>query len=174
MSIREWFSYEVTYIRDSKVDSCLDSFLVIYAKAISAYFGSSLDKTKNSSELFQYVRGNHLSKVDQMFITWFEGKGLPIIQEILSLTTFIPEQNKDDLIAQINYEKYILEEEMDSEFIDDLRSCLISITNDLPDRFNQSLKYEIFDKINLPKKENEYYQTKIKESAHLQTLLIIS
>jgi hypothetical protein len=133
MDIREWFEVR----SDSKsLNSSLDSLFSLYINAISKYF--SCEEARTVTELVAKADQSHLTAGERMFLDWFVETGLPCIRRILSMD--LP--NNHELFAQLDYERYILEEEMDFRYPDDVRSSLVNIVSDLPTRIETASSSE--------------------------------
>ncbi|THF80816.1 hypothetical protein [Cohnella fermenti] len=133
--IREWFG--VHQAAQGRTGQSLDSLLALYVKAITRYF--SCEEAKSSSELILAARTRELAGGQRMFLDWFEEVGQPSIMRILQGK--IPEN--EELIAQFDYEKFILEEEMGFEYPEDVRASLINIVIDLPARIESAASVEV-------------------------------
>lgn len=140
MSIREWFGCADSPEPYSQVDSALDQLLILYSKAISRYF--DVDPC-SAEDLIQAVHYDDQSIGNKMFLDWFRDKGLPQLQELLA-GLHLPLEDAD-LIAELEYEHYILESEMDFRFRDNVRSCLMSIVSNMPDRIERARSREYID-----------------------------
>ncbi|NRD78548.1 hypothetical protein HPT25_14385 [Bacillus sp. BRMEA1] len=125
MNIREWYGYSGNYNRNLDINLCVDGLLQLYAKAIMTYF--SVNDAKSYHEI-QNVDSSSLNNGQKLFLKWLNEKGFPYLEKLAS--TNLP--NNDELIAHLEYDKYILEEEMDFQYPDDVRSSLIGIVNDVP------------------------------------------
>lgn len=128
---QNWFG--VNYIAEpNKSTKALNNLMLLFKDAIHKYF--DLDETKDPKEFIRIVKSRRdLSSGNIMFITWFEEK-LPMIKYYLNQQ--LPES--DLLTSGLKYEHYILEQEMEMEFPEDMRSCLVDIINYLPDRIKES------------------------------------
>ncbi|USK44665.1 hypothetical protein [Cytobacillus oceanisediminis] len=133
MNIREWFGFYGEYEMSSDINSCVDGLLEIYAKAIMKYF--SVPDAK-SYHAIQKVNRSNLDPAQHLFLDWLNDKGFPYLQDLVSKK--LPED--EQLIAKIEYDKYILEEEMDFQFPEDIRSSLIGIVSEMPDYIAASLE----------------------------------
>ncbi|MFJ7995461.1 hypothetical protein ACIQY5_25550 [Peribacillus frigoritolerans] len=126
MNIREWFGFKGEYDNTLGINACVDSLLELYSKAIKRYFSVH---DAESYRAIQNLDVNGLSKGQRLFLNWLNEKGFPFLNELAS--RHLPDS--EQLIAQIEYDKYILEEEMCFEYPDDVRSSLISIVNEVPE-----------------------------------------
>lgn len=125
-NIRNWFG--VSRLAVGKTEESLDSLLKLYGIAISKYF--SCEDAVSASELICKAAANTLSKGEEMFLKWFKDVGSPYIVSILEGR--LPDN--PELVAQFEYEQYILQEEMNFQYPDDVRSLLVNIITDLPAR----------------------------------------
>lgn len=126
MDIRKWFCSEPASSTES--DSCFNKLLELYAEALNRYF--SIYESSDIRDLIEKAKNSELSEEQQLFVDWFQEFGLPTLQSILEKK--LP--NDPDFIAQIEYEHYILSEEMISGSPEDIRSALVNIVVDLPTR----------------------------------------
>ncbi|MED4455881.1 hypothetical protein [Metabacillus fastidiosus] len=126
MNIREWFGFDKEYDSKQDINMCIDELLELYVNAIKKYF-SIYDAPDFRS--IQNIDRAKLSVGESMFIEWLTEKGFPYLKKLVALK--LP--NNELLISKIEYEKYILEEEMDFEYPDDVRSSLIGIVNNMPE-----------------------------------------
>lgn len=134
MNIREWFGYNKDFIVSTQTDKYLDKLFVIYAEALKEYF--SVKDASNLDDLLHNAKNSNLTKGQQLFLNWFEEKGMN------ELRVFIPRTipNNETLLATLDYEIYMMEEEMDFDYPDDIVSTLMSITNLLPEIINPILE----------------------------------
>lgn len=126
MNIREWFGCSVQYDPSTGFNQSLDDLLSLYANAVTQYF--EIDSVPDVQSLLIEASGHRLTKGQRLFLDWFESKGLPSVQSLSAITCINDEQTA---IAEINYEAYILKEEMDFNYPEDVRASLIAISNEL-------------------------------------------
>ncbi|WP_242477582.1 hypothetical protein [Bacillus cereus] len=134
MNIREWFGYNKEFIVSTQTDKYLDKLFVIYAEALKEYF--SVKDASNLNELLHSAKKSKLTKGQQLFLNWLEEKGID------QLLTFIPRTipNNEALLAVLDYEIYMMEEEMDFDYPEDIVSTLMNITTLLPEIINPVLE----------------------------------
>ncbi|MGB2993567.1 MAG: hypothetical protein WBB47_13110 [Paenisporosarcina sp.] len=145
MNIREWFDFSGDSMPSSDVNNSIDDLLSLYSAALKQYF------SVHDAEDFHVIQNLDTKKLnlDQtLFLEWLKEKGFPYLKELAS-TSFGSDAN---LSAKIQYDLYILQEEMDFEYPDDVQSSLISIVNDFPNyvaattesyfEYEDSFKYE--------------------------------
>lgn len=138
MNIREWFGCFVHYDVSTDFNKSLDNLLKLYAEAVTQYFG--LLPVEDVQQLIIVASNSRLSKGQKLFLDWFESKGLPSVRKLVNITSV---KDEEVAVAEINYETFILEEEMDFEYPDDVRASLISISNDLESLINEfAVAYE--------------------------------
>jgi hypothetical protein len=125
MSIRGWFGNEVQYDVTTVINQKLDNLLEIYMEAVISYFGQG--RFSNLQETIMVSKDNRLTKSKMLFLKWLEDKGFSQLQKIASTTDVY---DTEDIIAYIDYEIYILSEELTCDDIEEIRSALISIVND--------------------------------------------
>lgn len=124
MGIRAWFGYRGEAIFSTQSDEYLDKLLDVYIRALKQYF--SVEDAKDINEMVRIVKQRpHVDTEQTLFLEWIEESGLDIISKYINKT--IPKN--DQLIAQLEYEIYILESEMDFEYPEDVISSIINTTN---------------------------------------------
>lgn len=133
MDIRKWFGSTVQYDSESGFNRCLDQLLVLYRKAIVEYFELYLPLDVQELIIYAY-KTDSLHKGKKRFLDWFENEGLSKLQFLAEKTGT---RNESEVIAEIEYIIFLLNEEMDFEFPDDVRACLINIVTELPSLINQ-------------------------------------
>lgn len=159
MTIREWFGMNGQQNLNETIHVALDELLHVYHEALIRYF--HIREASDLKNLITTVKDFDLTPGDTLFIQWLESKGLPYFTELFTST--LP--NDDSLIAQLQYEKYMLEMEMEYGVTDDLRSCLIDIIDELPNRIIQILAHQTqfrYEIIYQNMKENVYSTPKIE------------
>jgi hypothetical protein len=137
MNIREWFGFRKQYHPNGETDRCLDSLLSLYSKALTQYFSAS--DVQNVNHLIEILSQRHLSRSENLFFDWLTSKGLHMLESISSKS--LPNDNQ--LTAKIEYERFILEEEMDFEFPEDVRASLINIASELPEIIAAALEASV-------------------------------
>ncbi|MDX6045518.1 MULTISPECIES: hypothetical protein [Bacillus cereus group] len=135
MNIREWFGYDGKDIFSTESDKYLNKLFSIYAQALKYYF--SADNASRFSELLHSAKTSpNLTDEQILFLEWIEEKGLETISKYISKS--IP--NDQELIAQLEYEIYMLEAELDFDYPEDVISGIIDTTNLLPEIINPVLE----------------------------------
>jgi len=134
MSIRQWFGFNDYYVPSGEADICLDNLLSLYANALTEYF--SAPTVQNINELIMSLSHSKLNPSDKLFMDWLVEKGMPELKVIASHS--LPDD--EQLSAKIDYEHFILEDEMDFEYREDVRASLINIVNELPEIIKASLE----------------------------------
>lgn len=126
MNSRAWFGVNSHFEQESIQDQLINDLLKMYADALTQYFsiGDSHDY-----KIIEKIDKSKLPKDKKLFLEWFLEKGLPFLQNLAKMN--IPDGK--ELSSKLEYDMYILEEEMDFQYPDDVRSTLIGIVNDLPD-----------------------------------------
>ncbi|TWK86261.1 hypothetical protein CHCC20333_3303 [Bacillus paralicheniformis] len=145
MSVRKWFGLEDRYYLKNKINWCLDELLNQYHQALHNYF--EIEDSKDVMDFKKKVNEKNLEKHDEIFVEWLFKEGIPAFK-ILNNTILDDPQ----LIASLEYQLYILEPELDMEYPDDLRDCLITIPNSITEYFSSyneiSSTQEEIDNIN--------------------------
>jgi hypothetical protein len=133
LNIRKWFGVEVNYDENKKFNISLDALLELYKEGLIRYF--NLDDANNSGELVKTLKTTELDIGASLFLDWYERKGLLYIVKVASLTDFSDEQ----FIAEIDYEHYILKEELSYfDYPSEVRSLIISISTYLFDKVSEA------------------------------------
>ena len=159
MNVREWFGTEEVCLAKLDIDKSLEDLLCTYREALQFYFG--LKDTPSILDLVEQVKDRDLSYSDRLFVEWLKEKGLPYLRQLSGKT--LP--NDESIKAQLEYEKYILEQELSYGITEDLRSNLIDIVDELPNQLNQASSSEDKYKIEIfysNVKENGYSIPKIE------------
>lgn len=139
MNIREWFGSDTEYDSTSDINICIDGLLELSARAIMGYF--SIHDASNYQVILN-VKKEGLEKGQQLFLNWLAEKGFPYFKELAAKD--LP--NDGQLISKLEYDKYMLEEELDFQFLDDLRSVIISIVNDVPEYIRAASEVSVSSK----------------------------
>ena len=126
-----WFGTSRRMTQANETTNAFEHLLSLYAKAISKYFG--INDIRSAEDLINIARATDLKKGDILFVNWFEVKALPLIREYMN--QHLPKSSL--LVSQLEYEYFILEQEMGMLYPEDLRACLVNMINDLPDRINE-------------------------------------
>lgn len=126
--IRKWFTQNVEY-KDNPTNQAFDRLMIIYKEVYTRYFDLT---NQNSFENLIHNASNKDLPIDQsLFLEWILKKG-QFKTQYLNKIDF---PNHDHMTDYIEYEIYILKEELlNFEHLDDVRSCIISITNNLPNK----------------------------------------
>jgi hypothetical protein len=125
MKIREWFGFNEEYNETTEINICVDNLLDLYSKALMKYFSFQSE----SIDTIMKLDPEHMDKGQVLFKQWLFDKGYPYLKELSGAK--LP--NDQQLISKIEYDKYILEEEMDFEYPEEVRSSLIGIVCALPE-----------------------------------------
>jgi len=129
MNIRKWFGSTEQYDSNTEFNRCLDKLLVLYRRAIVEYLESALPLEDVQELIISAYRNNSLPKGKIIFLNWFEEKGLSQIQLLANKKDT---KNEVEVIAEIEYFYFLLNEEMDFAYPEDVRASLINIVNELP------------------------------------------
>jgi hypothetical protein len=132
MDIREWFNLKNG--NENEFEKYIEELLNLYKRALFKYF-SITDSFYNITEFLRYIGDKMLSTDQELFFQWFNRIGLPTIQNVFNETISFD----IDLIAEFEYEIYYMSESINSD-ADDIRSMLINVVVDLPDRISRVTK----------------------------------
>lgn len=155
MSIREWFKLESNY-EETKVNVSVDRMLTLCRGALNKYF--SIRKSKDITELVKiaYEENNHES-LDETFLKWILEKGLPRLQKI----NFNKLPDNEQFIAMVEYDEYVLSCEMDFSDPEEVRSCIISFVNSLPEYIASSREVSASYEEDYYPQENKKYDYRV-------------
>ncbi|OCX63608.1 hypothetical protein BFM98_12855 [Lysinibacillus sp. AR18-8] len=126
MDIRAWLGGN-NHHGNGQIHEKINELSQLYVTAVKEYF--SLDDIGTDFNEFCVIIKNKKIKADQEgFREWFLDKGSLFLKDL------IKKQYKDceKAIAKMDYEMYILSDELDMEYPDDLVASLISITEEVP------------------------------------------
>ncbi|MFK8881683.1 hypothetical protein ABQ520_13635 [Bacillus velezensis] len=149
MNIREWFNLESDYEK-TKADISIDRMLILCRDALSKYF--SVQNSKNIKDMIQRAREEDNDCLDHTFLEWLVEKGIPRLHNIELRD--LP--NSDHFIAMIEYDEYVLKCEMDFTDPEEVRSCIISFVNSLPEYISSAREVSA-------SLENDYSEGKERE-----------
>lgn len=140
MDIRAWLGGN-NHHGKGQIHEKINELSQLYVTAVKEYF--SLDDIGTDFNEFCIIIKNKKIRADQEgFRKWFLDNGSLFLKDL------IKKQYKDceKAVAKMDYEMYILSDELDLEYPDDLVASLISITEELPTYLIESI---IESKINL-------------------------
>jgi hypothetical protein len=158
MNIREWFGIKGNSISHGETEKSLNELLTLYATALKRYFDA--EHASNVYEVLNHAKRQYLSNGQKMFLEWLESKGAPYFNELSS--SEIPDN--EQLRYKIEYEIYLLETELDDDSMDEIRSCLVDIVNDLPNYISVAKDESIVNDSHI---ESLYeYLSKMIDSTH--------
>lgn len=127
-SIRKWYNPQY---RESvtETDKALDKLLHLWSIGISVFWNPDFIHCKSIDEVMENVKKLELNVGDEMFVEYLETKYIPYFKELVNME--IPDH--EQLIAHLNYESYILEDEL--KYCDDeSRAALIDAAEYIPYR----------------------------------------
>jgi hypothetical protein len=134
MYIREWFGGSEKSINElNQTEVCFDGLLSRYSVAVSKYLNGDY-YSAGIINLVKEARNKKLGIEEEMFLDWLEEEGIPTIIRLMSQE--LPDD--DQLRAQIEYEKFMLEKEIGYDDPEELSSLLIDIMVTLPDRVKEA------------------------------------
>ena len=139
MNSRAWYGVDNHTVEKSESNVLVDRLLSMYADAISRYF--AVVDSRDYTAIMKMDKSK--LPVDKLlFLDWFSEKGLPFLKKLAETNL----RDRESVVSKLEYELYILEEEMDFQYPEDVRSTLISIVNDLPDYIEEPM--EIYATVN--------------------------
>ncbi|WP_352427011.1 hypothetical protein [Bacillus sp. FSL K6-2865] len=81
---------------------------------------------ENSSDIHEFLKNAALkNNVDSSFIEWIKEKGIPRLKNI----DFNNAPNDDRFLAMIEFDEFILQNEMDFKEPEEVRGCIITMVN---------------------------------------------
>ncbi|WP_371103426.1 hypothetical protein [Streptomyces sp. PU_AKi4] len=136
MSIRAWFGLDTKYDLDNNINKALNRLLELYSTALQKYF--EIDYSSNFDDFVKRINVDNLNQQDKIFFRWLTDEGIKSF-------SILNKKLQDDLqvISSIEYEAYLLNEELDMQYPDDLRNVIISIAG-MKSRIKGLLKVVLF------------------------------
>lgn len=124
MCVKLW---KLEFDENSEVDIKLNQLITMYVEAIQKYFRIS-SNTDNFNQLFKELENVETNLEQELFKDWVLSKGKHFLED-LSSKKF---ENREESVAKIDYQIYMLEDELDLQFPEDLIAALIGIAEELP------------------------------------------
>lgn len=130
--MKQWFIVEnqnkkIKKEEETESKQAVNRYLSLYQKALCQYFQT---EANHIEELVQKAKKKNLSKGESLFLGYIEEKMIPFFRIYLN----IPYPNNDQFVAKVDYDFYILNEEVqDYSRPECVRSSLISFVNDFPE-----------------------------------------
>lgn len=134
MSIRKWFGCHVEYNQSSSVSKALDELLVMYSEAVMKYL--EIPDAQSLIDLIDRVPRIDLDIEKLMFLEWIQEEAFPYFNNNLLVRELV---DTSHLKEQIEYVKFTLDQEMDFEYPDNVRSCLVDIVSFMPERIENAI-----------------------------------
>ncbi|RDY89701.1 hypothetical protein [Bacillus amyloliquefaciens] len=101
-------------------------------KSLHIYFN-----IENSSDIHEFLKiAVAKNNVDYPFLEWIKEKGIPRLRNI----DFKNAPNNDQFLAMIEFDEFVLQNEMDFVEPEEVRGCIISTVNSLQEYINISHK----------------------------------
>lgn len=119
--VRKWFGATDVTQRTNDANKALDELLELYKQALMRYF--DIQEADNAEDVIDQSSTKELLLGKRLFLDWLKEQGLMRINQLAAKDL----EEDSEMQAIIQYEHYILSEEMDFQYPDDVRSCLISI-----------------------------------------------
>ncbi|AGK52055.1 hypothetical protein B1NLA3E_01355 [Bacillus sp. 1NLA3E] len=119
-----WYGLKEQFNHSNEINKCLNNLLSLYKDALHNYFQVSY--SKDFFDFFTRVKEQKLKNHDKLFVEWLEKNG---IESFKILNNNI--KDNPQLISSLEYEEFLLISEMSMEYPEDLRDCLISISNNI-------------------------------------------
>jgi hypothetical protein len=127
-NIRQWFGVVDEY-DDNEINKTVDKLLEHYRNGLYLVY-PSLVKFNNVVEFSNHIREFHFeNKGDQFRQEFFVNKALPYLIKLCRINF----KDNENLTADINYEDYILTEDIAAHDLEEIRDTLMTIIDYLPD-----------------------------------------
>ncbi|MCY8103437.1 hypothetical protein [Bacillus mojavensis] len=140
MSIRKWFCLEEKE-NPSSADVCFEKLLGVYFESLTKYF--SVDDSLDIFEFLEKSKHKNLNPVDKSFLEWVQLKGIQRIKENSELD--LP--NTDSLLAMLEYDEFIIRNEIELSNMEEVRNNLITSINSIPEYISSSLEISASEEI---------------------------
>lgn len=122
-----------------KIESKLKQLMDMYMEGIRNYFSLPNTLTK-MEEVFNCLEYKKVRPDEEPFKKWVLEKA----KDFAEMITNKQYSNDESAIAQIEYQIYLLEDELDMQYPESLISSLIEITEQLPKHLNE-IEHTFFD-----------------------------
>lgn len=116
-----WFDLDFEVKPGNNINEALLRLFDLMKESLHIYFN-----IENSSNIHEFLK-NAAAKnnVDYSFIEWIKEKGIPRLKNI----DFNNAPNDDRFLAMIEFDEFILQNEMDFKEPEEVRGCIISLVN---------------------------------------------
>lgn len=116
-----WFDLDFEVKPGNNINEALLRLFDLMKESLQIYFN-----IENSSEIHEFLKNAALkNNVDSSFIEWIKEKGIPRLKNI----DFNNVPNDDRFLAMIEFDEFILQNEMDFKEPEEVRGCIISMVN---------------------------------------------
>lgn len=123
-----WFDINFETKTDNKIDEALLRLFDLMKKSLHIYFN-----IENSSDIHEFLKiATTKSNVDYPFLEWIKEKGIPRLRNI----NFNKLPNDDRFLVMIEFNEFVLQNEMDFVDPEEVRGCIISTVNSLQEYIN--------------------------------------
>lgn len=116
-----WFDLDFEVKLGNNINEALLRLFDLMKESLHIYFN-----IKNSSDIHDFLKiAAEKKNVDHSFVEWIREKGVPRLNNI----DFNNAPNDDRFLAMIEFDEFILQNEMDFKEPEEVRGCIISMVN---------------------------------------------
>lgn len=116
-----WFDLDFEVKPGNNINEALLRLFDLMKESLHIYFN-----IENSSDIHEFLKNAALkNNVDSSFIEWIKEKGIPRLKNI----DFNNAPNDDRFLAMIEFDEFILQNEMDFKEPEEVRGCIITMVN---------------------------------------------
>ncbi len=124
----KWFDLDFEFKPDNNIDETLLRLFELMKKSLHIYFN-----IKNSSNIHEFLKiAASKNDTDYPFLEWIKEKGIPRLRNI----DFNKLPNDDRFLVMIEFDEFVLQNEMDFVDPEEVRGCIISTVNSLQEYIN--------------------------------------
>lgn len=123
-----WFDINFKTKTDNKIDEALLRLFDLMKESLHIYFN-----IENSSDIHEFLKiAASKNDADYPFLEWIKEKGIPRLRNI----NFNKLPNDDRFLVMIEFDEFVLQNEMDFVDPEEVRGCFISTVNSLQEYIN--------------------------------------
>lgn len=123
-----WFDINFKTKTDNKIDEALLRLFDLMKESLHIYFN-----IENSSDIHEFLKiAASKNDAGYPFLEWIKEKGIPRLRNI----NFNKLPNDDRFLVMIEFDEFVLQNEMDFVDPEEVRGCIISTVNSLQEYIN--------------------------------------
>lgn len=123
-----WFDLDFEFKPENNIDKALLRLFELMKKSLHIYFN-----IENSSDIHEFLKIAAVKNdADYPFLEWIKEKGIPRLRNI----DFNKLPNDARFLVMIEFDEFVLQNEMDFIDPEEVRGCIISTVNSLQEYIN--------------------------------------